>query len=732
MRAPLLLLFGLAACAEPAPHALATPRAPAVVTDADDTDDSDTDSDTADDGYYPTGGTTSCDQGGAGLASWAAGLLLLALARRRRAAVGLTALGVGGVAQAQDPTPTLDVQRFEPPGMISGFAATYTARQLPRGRVSFEAMGDYAWRPYQSSRLVSGNFVRAEGAVENLTAVHMRLSAAPTDWLQLSIGAPVVQFVGTGPGLPTLGGPGSTTVGYGDVQGEISLRAMSEERGVGLSLTTFVAGPTGTRDLLLTDGVPTFGLRAALSATPRPVHVGVHVGYRVKPGSSQLGGKFVLDDSLMYGLGLGFLLFDDIARLNIEGFGETTVGPGYKRITQEPVTGRLHTAFELNANLRIATRIGFDFLLGGGAGLTPAPGSPAARVTFGFGYVPELPPDFDHDGISNWDDECRKDPEDFDNFEDADGCPDYDNDEDGIPDEDDACPDDHEDVDGWEDDDGCPDRDNDRDRIADNIDSCPDVPEDLDRYQDKDGCPDADNDGDGIPDPRDNCPNVAEDKDGFSDDDGCPEEERDRDADGVIDNFDPCEDDPEDFDNYQDDDGCPEADNDEDRILDPDDLCPNDPEVYNGNTDDDGCPDDTMAVLHGDRIVILEKVHFYVNDAKIRPESYPVLDAVAATLVAHPEVPRIRVEGHTDSDGSDAHNQELSEKRAASVRLYLVERGIDVLRLESVGYGEIYPIATNKTPEGREMNRRVEFMVVPVEPSLDDPPAVPSDLPPVP
>jgi outer membrane protein OmpA-like peptidoglycan-associated protein len=120
-----------------------------------------------------------------------------------------------------------------------------------------------------------------------------------------------------------------------------------------------------------------------------------------------------------------------------------------------------------------------------------------------------------------------------------------------------------------------------------------------------------------------------------------------------------------------------------------------------------------MAVLKGDRIVILEKVHFYVNDAKIRPESFPVLDAVAATLVAHPEVERIRVEGHTDSDGSESHNLDLSNRRAASVRLYLVERGIDPFRLESVGYGELYPVATNRTPEGREMNRRVEFMVVP-------------------
>jgi outer membrane protein OmpA-like peptidoglycan-associated protein/opacity protein-like surface antigen len=134
------------------------------------------------------------------------------------------------------------------------------------------------------------------------------------------------------------------------------------------------------------------------------------------------------------------------------------------------------------------------------------------------------PGDCDEDGIIGRADNCPRDPEDFDGFEDEDGCPDVDNDQDGILDVDDACPDDAEDFDGEDDEDGCPDVDRDGDGILDIDDACPDDPEDFDRFQDLDGCPDADNDGDGILDDADACPDHAEDFDEFEDEDGCPEE----------------------------------------------------------------------------------------------------------------------------------------------------------------------------------------------------------------
>src|SRR5450432_3372842 len=99
-------------------------------------------------------------------------------------------------------------------------------------------------------------------------------------------------------------------------------------------------------------------------------------------------------------------------------------------------------------------------------------------------------PDRDGDGIVDDLDKCPDDPEDFDGFQDEDGCPDPDNDGDGILDVDDLCPNDPEDKDGFEDADGCPDPDNDKDRILDKDDKCPNEPETYNGFQDEDGCPD--------------------------------------------------------------------------------------------------------------------------------------------------------------------------------------------------------------------------------------------------
>jgi outer membrane protein OmpA-like peptidoglycan-associated protein len=142
----------------------------------------------------------------------------------------------------------------------------------------------------------------------------------------------------------------------------------------------------------------------------------------------------------------------------------------------------------------------------------------------GIAISPFGPGDSDEDGILDEFDACPDEKEDFDGFEDEDGCPDYDNDFDGIPDIDDNCPLSAEDFDGFADSDGCADPDNDLDGILDINDECPDIAEDIDGYLDQDGCPDPDNDGDGIPDNVDECPNKAETLNGFEDQDGCPDQ----------------------------------------------------------------------------------------------------------------------------------------------------------------------------------------------------------------
>jgi OOP family OmpA-OmpF porin len=144
--------------------------------------------------------------------------------------------------------------------------------------------------------------------------------------------------------------------------------------------------------------------------------------------------------------------------------------------------------------------------------------------TLGVDFRQEERPDRDGDGIKNKVDDCPDDPEDFDNFQDDDGCPEADNDGDGIKDKRDQCPDEKEDIDEWEDTDGCPDPDNDGDGIKDKKDRCPDNAEDMDGFDDDDGCPDKDNDDDGVNDKRDRCPDEPETLNGFQDGDGCPDE----------------------------------------------------------------------------------------------------------------------------------------------------------------------------------------------------------------
>ncbi|MFT3927634.1 MAG: OmpA family protein [Myxococcales bacterium] len=259
------------------------------------------------------------------------------------------------------------------------------------------------------------------------------------------------------------------------------------------------------------------------------------------------------------------------------------------------------------------------------------------------------------------------------------------------------------------------DLDPDRDGVREPWDSCPTEREDRDGFEDKDGCPDADNDGDGLLDTQDRCPNEPEDRDGFGDDDGCLD--ADNDGDDLLDADDRCPLETEDKDGFQDDDGCLDRDNDGDGVPDVDDKCPN----QAGTVEQMGCPAPAppppparppVAVLEKGEIKIRERIEFAVNKDSILPGSTPVLEAVEEVLKAHPEVKRLRVEGHTDSRGGEARNMELSRKRAASVTRWLVEHGIEAERLESVGCGPRRPREPNITAGSRRKNRRVEFHLV--------------------
>jgi outer membrane protein OmpA-like peptidoglycan-associated protein len=122
--------------------------------------------------------------------------------------------------------------------------------------------------------------------------------------------------------------------------------------------------------------------------------------------------------------------------------------------------------------------------------------------------------------------------------------------------------------------------------------------------------------------------------------------------------------------------------------------------------------DKMIRIFQEGSIITLRGVEFEFNSAKLKPESYPVLDEAARILTMHPEID-VEIQGHTDDIGSDEYNLKLSQKRAEAVRNYLVDvHMIEPVRLIPVGYGEKKPIADNSTEEGRQKNRRVEFLIL--------------------
>jgi len=124
------------------------------------------------------------------------------------------------------------------------------------------------------------------------------------------------------------------------------------------------------------------------------------------------------------------------------------------------------------------------------------------------------------------------------------------------------------------------------------------------------------------------------------------------------------------------------------------------------------CPACEAPAVVAKKITIDQKIHFAFDRSVIRPQSYPILNDVASIIKNNQDsISNVMIEGNTDSIGSDAYNMKLSERRANSVRSYLVKEGVPANILDTVGYGESRPIATNTTAEGRAQNRRVEFKV---------------------
>ena len=142
-------------------------------------------------------------------------------------------------------------------------------------------------------------------------------------------------------------------------------------------------------------------------------------------------------------------------------------------------------------------------------------------------------------------------------------------------------------------------------------------------------------------------------------------------------------------------------DSDGDGVVDSKDKCPNTPP--NTRVDGDGCPIP--------KVVRLDGVTFEFNKSRLRPDAKTILTWVLGIMQKYPDM-QVELAGYTDSIGSAAYNLKLSQKRAESVKAYLVEKGIDASRIQAKGYGKENPVASNKTDDGREYNRRVELRIL--------------------
>jgi outer membrane protein OmpA-like peptidoglycan-associated protein len=292
--------------------------------------------------------------------------------------------------------------------------------------------------------------------------------------------------------------------------------------------------------------------------------------------------------------------------------------------------------------------------------------------------VPPVPPiqDKDLDGVADEDDSCP----DVAGLVTMNGCPDSDGDK--VADAKDLCPTEA----GTAALKGCPDKD--KDGVADKDDKCPTEAGLISNG----GCPLIDADGDGVADKDDACPTAA----GLASLNGCP----DRDADGVADKDDACPDEA----------GLPTlngcADGDGDGIPNVRDKCPTEAGIAENN----GCPKMIEVKKEDKEVVSLatKMIQFETSKAILLKSSSETLDQIANVLKAHPDY-NLTISGHTDNVGDAKRNQRLSEDRAKSCRDALVSRGIDAKRLNYAGYGKTKPVADNRTKEGRDRNRRVEF-----------------------
>jgi outer membrane protein OmpA-like peptidoglycan-associated protein len=430
---------------------------------------------------------------------------------------------------------------------------------------------------------------------------------------------------------------------------------------VGIALVGHASLPFGDEAALVGERESTWGGRLVLEL-PRGSRfdAALNLGYRARP-KAQLE-ELPLDDELSAGLGISWRLWPRFALT-----GELSVAAA----VDAPFKYQEQTPADAGAGARLRVWNDLHVVGGGGVGLVGGYGAPAWRALFGLEWTPQRH-DWDADRVADGEDNCLEVPGDEANA----GCV-------GGPTQvaQPTPP-------------PAPARprasDADEDLVADAIDQCPFLPEDQDRFRDEDGCPDPDDDLDLVADNRDGDPRSPEDWDDFDDDDGIPDVDDDRD--GVADL----------------EDTCPRE------AGDGDDGCPGGPkrggDLAGRRTRVGGSPDGPVVL--GDTVYPPSPVLFEFATTTFTPDSVALVAGLAEFLAAHPELGAVEVGVHVDAIGARPWKMWLSQARADAVKAALVAAGVPDERLTARGYGPDVPVADNREPLGRWLNRRVELRLV--------------------
>ncbi len=582
------------------------------------------------------------------------------------ALVALASLAAASSASAQTTGFALD--RYEPTPTDLYFASEfpwYSGDASWSLRVGLVA--DYARNP-----LVVRTSSGSTTLVENMLVLHPQVGVSLFNRVGLHLSLPIgVLQDGT---LRVLGGNtlgASGTVGVGDLRIGARVRIWNEADRDAASLHVSLYGFAPTADRTSNLGDEGFRVRGlvTLAGHPGPVRYSVGAGVHVRPDFNT-GTPSSVGTEVIATAAVGVALANDRFTIGPEAWLSRNVSASDNA---RPWNGEVI----LGAHYLVADTVLLG--LGGGVGLNEGPGTPAFRGLFQVAYAPAAraasPVDTDGDGVFDSEDQCVDVPQGDTPDPSRAGCPLGDRDHDGVLDADDTCPDvprgPHEDPARR----GCPEGDRDHDTVLDSADRCPDEPRGDTPDPSRAGCPDGDRDRDGVRDSADQCPDEHH---------------------GLVPDPDRA--------------GCPAPDRDHDTVPDATDHCPDQAGAPSPDPNRNGCPG--LVRVEQGNILILEQVFFDTNRDTIKPQSFRVLNAVADVLRLTAAIRRVAIEGHTDNVGSEAHNMDLSERRARAVLQWLVAHGIEESRLESHGYGPTRPIEPNTTPTGRSRNRRVEFHIV--------------------